>query len=486
MWAPLSLFAALALASVVSAGSFHTFQKRDLPGAKASEVVEHHYIIQYEDHIRHSDTYALLQKRNIEYDVHHEYNVFNGLALRLRSDHDGHVLATIPGIKHVWPATVTHLPEVQKRSFHPLANPTSGVASLLRKRGIVSPSEDVSLHSMTGVDILQGKYKLSGKGIKVGVIDSGLDYRHPVFAMPGAKQGCLGPGCRITHGYDFVGKNYNGTRESVSPDSDPMDCLGHGTHVAGVIGGNGMDPSLNPKPPRPFIGVAPDVTFGAYKIGGCDTPIDLMAALAAMEQAATDGMDIINMSFGLTPSFSTNPFGEMADRLAKRGVISVGSAGNSGEDGVMMVEDNGLGLESTSVGSFNNKVVYINTLVYGDSTDLPYVPAMSWDQPFQFEQPVTLVPLLDNDVLADGCKQELYEKLPEMSNKILLTVFEYTGPCSPSQRAEYAKAKGAVGVLTVGPFDELIETYNATPGFPMAMLPRYASDVLLQTYKKSP
>jgi hypothetical protein len=71
------------------------------------------------------------------------------------------------------------------------------------------------------------------------------------------------------------------------PDPDPDDCNGHGTHVAGIVGANGD-----------VVGVAPEVTFGAYRVFGCEgsTTADIM--IAAMERALADGMDVLNMSIG--------------------------------------------------------------------------------------------------------------------------------------------------------------------------------------------
>jgi subtilisin family serine protease len=63
------------------------------------------------------------------------------------------------------------------------------------------------------------------------------------------------------------------------------DCNGHGTHVAGIVGG---------KDDR-FVGVAPDVSFHAYKIFGCVGSTDTSVIMAAMERAFVEGMDLINM-----------------------------------------------------------------------------------------------------------------------------------------------------------------------------------------------
>ncbi|RKP09654.1 hypothetical protein THASP1DRAFT_28539, partial [Thamnocephalis sphaerospora] len=61
-------------------------------------------------------------------------------------------------------------------------------------------------------------------GAKIGIIDTGIDYKHPSLG------GCFGPGCIVAYGYDFVGDAYNG-KNVPQPDADPMDeCNGHGTH----------------------------------------------------------------------------------------------------------------------------------------------------------------------------------------------------------------------------------------------------------------
>lgn len=83
-------------------------------------------------------------------------------------------------------------------------------------------------HVLTQVDRLNAKgYK--GQGLKIAVVDTGIDYTHPALG------GCFGkPECLVTHGVDLVGDTYDGSAPP-APDDDPIDqCHGHGTHVAGV------------------------------------------------------------------------------------------------------------------------------------------------------------------------------------------------------------------------------------------------------------
>jgi len=98
--------------------------------------------------------------------------------------------------------------------------------------------------AIDGVNIVKAppvwtSYSVRGRGMVAAVIDSGIDYRHAAFG------GGFGPGQRVAGGYDFVDN-----------DNDPMDENGHGTHVAGILAGNGGG----------VIGVAPEATLMAFRV----------------------------------------------------------------------------------------------------------------------------------------------------------------------------------------------------------------------------
>jgi subtilisin family serine protease len=222
---------------------------------------------------------------------------------------------------------------------------------------------------MTGAAAAQDDLDLTGAGVKVAVIDSGIDYHHPDLG------GAFGAGSRVVTGFDFVGDRYNSSGSGGAliphPDADPDDCLGHGTHVAGIIGANG-DPAAGGA-----RGVAPDVTFGAYRVFGCDgtTTADIM--LAAMERALADGMDVLNMSIGA--SFQTwpqYPTAVGADRLVAEGMVVVASIGNSGASGIASAGAPGVGRNVIGVASFDNShVVQPKFLVSPDEMPVGYVLA---------------------------------------------------------------------------------------------------------------
>jgi subtilisin family serine protease len=68
---------------------------------------------------------------------------------------------------------------------------------------------------MTGVDYVREVFRYTGKGIKVAVVDTGIDYTNAALG------GCLGEGCRVRVGHDFVGDDYDRTGV---PTEDPGRC----------------------------------------------------------------------------------------------------------------------------------------------------------------------------------------------------------------------------------------------------------------------
>ncbi|KAM0278020.1 hypothetical protein ACHAQH_005389 [Verticillium albo-atrum] len=93
-----------------------------------------------------------------------------------------------------------------------------------------------------------------GRDVTIALVDSGIDYKHPALG------GGFGAGFKVESGWDFVGDAYNVDNPSVFfPDADPMDCMGHGTHVAGIIASSNKD----------LLGVAPQARLRSYKVFGC-------------------------------------------------------------------------------------------------------------------------------------------------------------------------------------------------------------------------
>lgn len=123
-----------------------------------------------------------------------------------------------------------------------------------------SPGEDnlpqlSTAVSMTGANIVQAT-GLTGAGVRVGIIDTGIDIDHPDLGGSGVNGTTSFPTAKVRFGYDFVGDAWQaGVGLDPKPDSNPDDTNGHGTHVAGIVGANGV-----------IKGVAPGVTLGGYRV----------------------------------------------------------------------------------------------------------------------------------------------------------------------------------------------------------------------------
>ncbi|MEA2564555.1 MAG: minor extracellular serine protease Vpr [Acidobacteriota bacterium] len=270
-------------------------------------------------------------------------DLFNGMSIAVRAS-DVPRLKRLDSVKAVYPVETIAMPEPQ-----PGSNPDLATAI-----------------SQTQADIAQNSLGLTGAGVRVAIMDTGIDYDNPDLG------GCFGAGCRVEVGYDFVGDAFNADDTSATynplavPDANPDDCAGHGTHVSGIVGANGA-----------VKGVAPGVTFSAYRVFGCEgsTTADIM--IAAMERIGKDGADVLNMSIGSSYQWPQYPTAQAASRLVeKKGVIVVASAGNNGANGLYATGAPALGERVISVASFDNTHIHANALTLSpDNLPLGYFQA---------------------------------------------------------------------------------------------------------------
>jgi minor extracellular serine protease Vpr len=242
-------------------------------------------------------------------------SLWNGVSIEAKASEIG-TIQKFASVKAVFPVETHALP--------PSAKISPDLASAIQ---------------MTGADIAQNELGLTGKGVRVAVMDSGIDYNHPDLG------GCFGRGCRVTTGYDFVGDAFDAdTNPNPVPDPYPDDCNGHGTHVAGIIGANGK-----------VTGVAPGVTFGAYRVFGCQGSTSDDMLLAAMERVLHDHMDVLNMSIGAGfDNWPQSPVAQAADKLVKKGVVVVAAIGNNGSSGLYAAGSPGVGDNVIGVAAFDN------------------------------------------------------------------------------------------------------------------------------------
>jgi uncharacterized repeat protein (TIGR01451 family) len=197
---------------------------------------------------------------------------------------------------------------------------------------------------------------LTGTGIRIGIIDSGIDYQHPMFGGSGLLADYkandrvtihpgLFPTAKVVGGFDFAGDAYTGNNTPI-PDPNPMDCLAHGSHVAGTAAGFGVKSDgttyTGPySPSTPFSslrigpGVAPGALLYAIRIFGCGgstglTPQGIEFAVDPDGDGdLSDHLDVINMSLGAPYGGLADTSAQAADAAAQVGVIVVSAQGNS-------------------------------------------------------------------------------------------------------------------------------------------------------------
>lgn len=269
-------------------------------------------------------------------------HAFNGMTVTM-STAQAVQLSQVPGVTGIYPVVA-------------VSRPTEPTADSSKDTG-----NGVDL---SGASIARDDMHLSGKGIKVGVIDSGIDIDNPDLGGTGTPGATAFPTSRVKYGYDFVGDSYDSdkTGSVPQPDAVPDDCGGHGTHVAGIIGANG-----NPAK-KGVIGVAPQVTFGAYRVFGCTGTTDSDVILAAMDRAEADGMDVVNMSLGASMmTWADYPTAQASDAMSRDGIVMVTAAGNDGDKGVFTSGAPSVGKDTISVASYNNTRITSNSFTVGSA-----------------------------------------------------------------------------------------------------------------------
>ncbi|KAJ3411919.1 hypothetical protein HDV05_001500 [Chytridiales sp. JEL 0842] len=332
------------------------------------------------------------------------------------------------------------------------------------------------IHSLTGVNFARNNLGLTGKGIKVGVIDSGVYYLHPALG------GCFGPGCRVESGYDFVGD------EGPFPmaDEDPLDSCSssaHGSHVSGIIGANALEYSSWPQlaqPAFPFTGVAPNVTIGAYRVFNCAGGGATDAVLAAaIYKAAEDKCHVINMSLGSGPTYGEDLHGIAAERVSKAGHFVVGSNGNDGAAGIF--SQGGVG-NTISIGSFDN-LEQPGSVVKIDGKAYPFSPGSAnasfpkgenvWD--YVITDP-------DNKTPQDGCGAP-FTVSPK--GKVAIIRFGISGEpgyCGSGARCNAAAAAGATACIVYAPTPAPLNIAGSAL-IPSASISLEAGQAFLAAYK---
>ncbi len=148
--------------------------------------------------------------------------------------------------------------------------------------------------------------KIDGSGIKIAILDTGIDWTHPDFFFPNGTS-------KIVYNVSMV------------PDEDPYDYYGHGTHVAGIAAGTGLASN------GVFKGVAPGALLMNIKVLSSQGFGLTSWIIAGIEEAVANGADVINLSLGGgLNGDGSDPLSKAVDWAVQQGVVVVAAAGNDG------------------------------------------------------------------------------------------------------------------------------------------------------------
>ena len=358
----------------------------------------------------------------------------------------------------------------------------------------------------TAWNALPGGMANAGAGVKIAIIDSGIDETHPAFQdaslqpPPGYPMGQTA----YTNGKIVVARSYEPIF-FLPDDTTPRDRSGHGTALAMIAAGETNTGLL-----ATITGVAPKAWLGNYKIFGTPGVNDnttYAAAIQALEDAVADHMDIAVVAFGSLPlngpldtdctqSGVPSAYVDDCDISAQAvenavamGMTVIAAAGNDAQDGYQTealnsIDSPGTAPSAITVGAITNAhILFAAATVNGPNvpSNLQIMDAAAGDG-VKLTGPLTAV--LENVTAVDPTGLAC-AALPGGSLTGAIVLIE-RGNCDFSNKINYAQQAGAIGVLlyqdpshpTDPPFSALGAENTGIP----AMMIYYAAGAALQSY----
>ena len=323
-----------------------------------------------------------------------------------------------------------------------------------------------------------GGFANAGAGVKIGIVDSGIDQEHPALQddslrPPPGYPKCAPRDCPYTSNKVIVARSYvemlaagtppNPAEDSRPDDPTPRDRVGHGTAVAVIAAGRQVT-----TPSATISGVAPKAFLGNYKIFGSPGVNDTTygdVVIAALEDALRDGMDIVTLSLGSPAVYGPLDTGDLCgarasqpcdvralavENAVKAGMLVVVSAGNDGDTGLKYpalssVNTPGTAPSALTVGAITNAHVWFSRLsLEADNAPagLRNIPARFGDGP-RPPEPVK-APLSDVERLGDDGRACRPIAAGSLTGAVALV---QRGGCSFALKVFHAENAGAVAVV---------------------------------------
>src|SRR5579885_1300020 len=373
------------------------------------------------------------------------HGALNGIKIRIDRDQI-ESLKLLPGVTAVLPVRTYHLDNTESVPF------------------IGAPQ------------VWQGVPGYHGEGVKVAIIDTGIDYTQADFGGPGtaaAYQAALasdtqapdpslfGPNApKVKGGIDLAGDAYNADdpKSVAQPDPNPLDCNGHGTHTAGTLAGFGIGadgktysgPYDTAAYSQAFIvgpGVAPKADLYSVKVFGCTGSTNLV--VDAIDWAIDHDMNVISMSLGSDFGTAQDADEIAAANAARAGIVVVAASGNSGP--IPYVTSSPAGSATAiSVAAMDSHASFPGAQVALNNGNVELQDSNGVKVP---SGPLAVVTLRNPDgSISLGCSESQY---PDslIAGKLVVTM---RGVCARIARAQYGQAHGAAGVIMI----------NSSSGYP--------------------
>jgi minor extracellular serine protease Vpr len=323
-----------------------------------------------------------------------------------------------------------------------------------------------------GADQVWSNFGVRGQGMRVAIVDTGIDYTHASFGGEGTVEAYEAndptfiepdsfPTDKVIGGFDFVGNNYDVLDDDPNndiprPDFDPLDSDGHGTHTGSTVAGISV-PGLVGK------GVAPKALLYAYKVWdeGNSTDDVLVAAYErAMDPnqdgSVTDAVDVLSFSGGVDYGTLNSLEAKAAQRVVDLGTVFVASAGNSGNQpaggsayisGTPSIARGVIGV-AASIDEFIALQLTINSSSDGSIPDLPQdgtTVHQSWSP---LPEGGITDDLFDGRAVEDDTVSQFCDPLPggSLTGE---TVLVHRGTCAGSLKTFNAQEAGAAAVIIV-------------------------------------
>jgi len=350
---------------------------------------------------------------------------------------------------------------------------------------------DVSNDIINSADVWAelGGRDMAGAGVKVAIIDGGIRSEHPMFADNGHERPEGLPDddyCSIIdesfcNDKLAVARFYTPTFV-VHPDENisPLDFGGHGTHVAGTAAGNPVQMTYQGADVE-FSGVAPGATIMAYKAlfndpAGQGGGSNIML-LGALEDAAADGADVINNSWGggAGGDPASSVYASLIDAAEDAGIVVVTAAGNDGPGattiGCPSCVESGLSVASTQTGRTFSSLV--------NAPGVENIAALPGNGEFEITEEVSgpLMPALQ----IDEANEEACAAFPEgsLEGHIVLTV---RGTCAFTDKANNAEAAGAIGMIMYNNADGVISMSMPGADLPSVSILQADGEAILEAW----